>query len=363
LTHSNVGVDVLVAGGGPAGIATACTLTRMGARVLVVDAGRRRAGLRGQSLPPAVRRPLAALGLDAALDRATQVPSGGVRGSWGPSPIERSFLFDPYGDGWQVDRRHFDERLRLLASAAGINVTPNATLTPPRRVGAVWRVGVRVDGQPRDDVEAAWLVDATGRAAWLARQLGSRPRHHDRVVAVVGVGRPRLPVAPVTLIETVEDGWWYGLSRPDGRAVAAIVTDADLCVRARLRAPAVWLARLRDTSQVGPAFVGLTLDAPPTVEPAGNVLLDRPWGNGWLAVGDAAAAHDPLAGDGVVRALDSGISAAAALANAATGDARALPVHAVTVAGSFAAHLRRSLAFHARERRWPAEPFWARRAP
>ena len=58
----------------------------------------------------------------------------------------------------------------------------------------------------------------------------------------------------------------------------------------------------------------------------------RHGGHGWLAVGDAAAAFDPLAGYGVTCALGSGYYAARALLDDWRGDPVAFPAYAKLVA-------------------------------
>ena len=58
----------------------------------------------------------------------------------------------------------------------------------------------------------------------------------------------------------------------------------------------------------------------------------RHGGHGWLAVGDAAAAFDPLAGYGVTFALGSGYYAARALLDDWRGDPVAFPAYAKLVA-------------------------------
>ena len=94
---------------------------------------------------------------------------------------------------------------------------------------------------------------------------------------------------------------------------------------------------------------------------ARSQCLDVPVGSGWLAVGDAAMAFDPLASQGIVKALDHGRRAAASISAYLKGEHSSLE--------KFALHLRREYAvFHAMkakyyrlEQRWPQSIFWQRR--
>ena len=65
---------------------------------------------------------------------------------------------------------------------------------------------------------------------------------------------------------------------------------------------------------------------PPRVLPAETSRLDRIAGPGWLALGDAAAAYDPLSSYGIGSAMGSGFYAGQAIADSLAGrdPARAL---------------------------------------
>src|SRR5207253_8264651 len=128
----------------------------------------------------------------------------------------------------------------------------------------------------------------------------------DRQIAIMA----RTPRAKVTVgdtelcIEAVEEGWWYSAPQPGGDLVVALVTDADLFARGG-RAElglrfADTLARTRHTR----ARVGAAVFADDVVRvvraDSGRLLGDR--APGFRAVGDAAFASDPLAGNGVAHA-------------------------------------------------------------
>jgi flavin-dependent dehydrogenase len=215
-------------------------------------------------------------------------------------------------------------------------------------------------------VQAAALVDATGRSASPARRLGSRRIVHDRLIGLVGfypdvVGgacRDRR-----TLVEAVACGWWYTALLPHGGHVAAFMSDAD-------RLPAGWLARQtfwRQWLEQAPHTQARLGSDPPgsglRVVSAGSGRLRDVAGPGWLAVGDAALSFDPLSAQGVTWALESGLAAARALDASLRGDRRAVEDYASRAGVDFDAYLRARADYYARERRWPDSPFWRRRFP
>jgi 2-polyprenyl-6-methoxyphenol hydroxylase-like FAD-dependent oxidoreductase len=98
------------------------------------------------------------------------------------------------------------------------------------------------------------------------------------------------------------------------------------------------------------------------VVPANSAFTATRGRDGWLAVGDACAAHDPLCGWGVHRALANGIRAADALAlYLRGGDAAALDAYDRHCRDQFDAYLAGLAEHYAFETRFSASPFWQRR--
>jgi flavin-dependent dehydrogenase len=78
-------------------------------------------------------------------------------------------------------------------------------------------------------------------------------------------------------------------------------------------------------------------------------------GEGWLAIGDAAAALDPLSSHGIAAALAGGIEAARAIVEGSTER------YERSIDASWTAYVSMRRAFYAAERRWSGTPFWQRR--
>jgi len=326
-------IPVAIVGGGPAASAAALSLARRGVGSLILERGDDRGDKPGESLPPSALPLLASLDIAGALEGHLAVH--GQRSAWGSDVVdEMSFLFSPYGHGWHLDRRRFERLLIERALAEGAVRWAGARVVDVRREGLTWSLRL----EHGTDVDCGFLIDATGRASWLARRLGARRVHHDRLVASVAFldgGRSD----SVTLVEATTDGWWYSAALPDDRLAVMSVSDAPLA----WDPPELTRGRI----EAG----GYAMRAPVRRVDAGSARLDRAGGDGWLAIGDAAMAVDPIASQGLVMALATGLAA---------GET-SLDDYAAFIDTSWRAYARMRRACYAAERRWANAPFWRRR--
>ena len=301
-------LDAVIIGGGPAGISTAIALTHVGRAVAVLERTRYENVRVGETLPPAARGPLGELGVWERFLSDGHIPSSGIVSAWGqPVVYDNDFIFNTYGHGWHIDRRRFDAMLARAAETAGVDLHRDARLRScSQGASGTWQVEAVLGGRPAR-LQAEFLVDATGRAAWLAQRQGSRRVVYDRLVGVVGflpAGSQGQASDLRTCIEATADGWWYAARLPDRRTVVAYMTDSDLLPKGRRRLLGYWRERLGRSQQIARWVGRATGVSELRVAAAQSARLDRPVGNNWLAVGDAAAAYDPLAGQGVYSALE-----------------------------------------------------------
>jgi flavin-dependent dehydrogenase len=353
--------DVAIVGGGPAGCATALALRSHapGLAVLVLDAMGGAEPRLGESLPPLAGKLLEHLGVWDAFRAQGHRPSFGTAAIWGgPAHYDNDYLFAAHNAGWHLDRARFDTMLAAQAAGRGACVLRGAQVLRSTPCDSGWRLE-RADG---GTLQARFLVDATGRQARLARQNGAQVVTVDRLAAFAQFFQEVQTADPRTLVEAFADGWWYTTGLPDGRRVAACLTDVDIARRLRLREACAWQRELAATAELS-RVVG-------TAVPCGSLIV---WptesrrlvpaaGRNWLAVGDAASIFDPLSSQGIVKALRSGIYAAYAIADLLL-KARdpQLKRYQSYVAQEFHSYLRLRAQYYGAERRWPHSEFWRRR--
>ncbi|MGI9022460.1 MAG: hypothetical protein ACR2HV_04370 [Acidimicrobiales bacterium] len=294
------GPEVVVAGGGIAASAAAIRLRRLGFGVrLLVRRGAVPAGV--EALPQQ------ALGLLDVLDEPDLVAEAGGVAVSGRRHVERREL-----------ARVFLERARGRGAAIEeVHRLPPAASVPHA---------------------VAALVDATGRAAAWSRPLFTEG--HDVAWQYEG------PPQPDPALRVVHaGGWWaYRLGLPSTTWAGVVVTDPAVTRDAGGSIQAV----------VGQGLKRLDLD-PAAMSPRGRRAARvqraaRPVAGRRIAVGDAALAHDPIAGAGIRFALASAIAAATAIATWVDEPGHsdlAAAYYGELVAGEHSRHMEARRAVHA----------------
>jgi flavin-dependent dehydrogenase len=321
------GYDVVVVGGRIAGASTALLLARAGARVVLVEHGRRGSDT------------ISTLGL----------MRGGVLqlSRWGVlpevlaahTPPIREVVFH-YADGEDVGvpirpstgvdalyapRRYLLDRLLVdAAAAAGAEVMHQATATALIRDSAGRVTGVRVPG-PHGEVmslQAPLTIGADGVRSTVAAAVDAPVVW--RGATATGVLYRYFSDLPASGYE-----WAYG----ESAAAGLIPTNDGTCVFVGTTA-----ARMRSLRRNGAeqAFATVLAMAAPTfidrvaeAKVASGLrgwngtpgYLRRAWGDGWALVGDAGYFKDPITSHGMTDALrDAELLANAVLATLSGGD-------------------------------------------
>ncbi len=340
-------IDVAIVGAGPAGCAVALALDPS-LSCVVIDpqtargtrseparrpkaeygrfpracSGGRGVGM-GETLAPGVQPLLERLGVWAAFLEQGHMPAYGSAACWGSAGVEdHPFLFHPVGCGWHLDRVRFDELLRSRVSVR-------------RGRGLLLDDGTQL--RPR------FVVDATGRAMAIARAHGAERVAWDRGVARFARYRRAELGDMTTLVEAVEDGWWYSAIVPGGDLIVAAFSDPERA------------------ASLGPETARRTAGAEPIAQwqcSARAQAATQVHGDDWLAVGDAALTADPLSSQGIAQALAMGIAAAEAIGRHLAGDPRGLARYAESVAGLRRRFLVARRDVYRREHRFADRPFW-----
>ena len=302
--------DVVIVGGGPGGSVCATKLAERGRRVLVLEREEFPRFHLGESLLPQSMPIFESLGVMPEL-RERFILKYGARFHWDATKQEERYAFAQAFDAksahaFQVPREDFDAVLLANAARKGAEVRHGWTASriafeAARAAGVVAR-----DPEGKEHaIEARFVVDATGRDALLAgdRHDKSRIDRLDKSAFYMhyrGVARQEGEREGDIDIVVFDGGWFWMIPFKDGRtSVGAVVSNAwvqahrgtadELLERANARSPAA--QRL--------------LDGAERLWPSARAAADysyrvgRPYGEGWIALGDAGGFIDPLFSSGV----------------------------------------------------------------
>jgi geranylgeranyl reductase family protein len=337
--------DVLVVGAGPAGSACATVLARQGLAVVFVDQQRfPRDKVCGDGLIPDAHRALQRLGVHAEVMTAAQT-SGHVA-CIGP----RGGRVDVPGRLAVLPRRELDDILRRHAERAG------ARFQAPWRFDCLLRdgagnarvTGARLapvgshDGQPRE-LRATWVVLATGAVPHALRAADVCERTAPSAVALRGYLAHSGPRSAAPALEVVWHprmrrgyGWVFpgpggvynigvGLAHSHARGADGRHGMADVNLREMMRTftevypPAA--ALVAQGQWVGPlkgAPLRCSLEGARVAQP------------GLLVTGEAAGSTYAFTGEGIGKALETGMLAAESIAPEIRGQDGPITVDADT---------------------------------
>jgi geranylgeranyl diphosphate/geranylgeranyl-bacteriochlorophyllide a reductase len=288
--------DVVVIGAGPAGAIAARDLARRGARVALVDGSHPREKPCGGGV---TRRALDLIG-DLGGAAGVRVEGavfgiGGRRARVGLRADDDALTVFP--------RRTFDAALLDAAAGAGAIVVP-ARATRIERAGTGWTVQTA-----HGAVGAAWLLGADG-ASGIVRKRVHRPFARRQLSIAAGVFvRDATAADVVVAFLDRPPGYLWSFPRPDHLAVGACA-QADVCTPETLQAAtAGWLDGYAPAA--GRPRRAYAWPIPSLA--AADCDAERPSGDRWMLLGDAAGLVDPITREGIYFALQSGIAAARAL--------------------------------------------------
>lgn len=376
--------DVLIVGGGPAGAAAAITLARQGRRVLIVEKRTTQVVKFGESLPPAAVRPVEALlGSLEAID----LPAHGIHKTAGniscwssAQPEVADFFYTPTGFGLGIDRARFDNALLQKARADGA-VLQSSKFIQCRRKPQGWVVDLQSKAG-REQHHADYLIDASGRRSVVAAGLGIARQQQECLFAL---GRRFITHEDdndcYTRIEATPQGWWYSNRLPsDGngagqnvtRRMVVFHTDRDLSSLREAATVDGFDRLLRQSPQLNACLQKHRYQPDGNIHGvnAGGERLSQFAGDGWLAVGDAAQAYDPLSSQGITKGLTSGVMAGQLLGYALNSlrqhghrnaDIPLLKRYADEQERLWAGYVRQCQYYYRSQPNWSDQPFWKRR--
>jgi flavin-dependent dehydrogenase len=166
---------------------------------------------------------------------------------------------------------------------------------------------------------------------------------------------------PRILIEATRDGWWYTMPLPKRRRAVCYMTDSDLLPKQRSQLIFFWNHAFLSTKYVAQLLPTYRKPETLTLTSASTDCAEIPFGERWLAIGDAALAFDPLSSQGLLFALHSALAAANFLIHSASVGKFTPNTYSEWIQTVFEDYIRHYEAYYKLESRWPDSPFWCRR--
>ena len=323
--------DVAVIGGGPAGSTVAGLLARRGYKVVALEKARHPRFHIGESLLPmnlpvferlGVLDKVRALGVfKAGADFEADNPRG-----YNTFAFARAIGNSP-PHAFQVWRQDFDRMLYEHARECGADAREGHEVAGVEQQGARdTRLEVRTDDGRSYRLQARYLVDASGRDAFLAakRKLRRKSRQHQSA-AIFGHFRGADPrsgedAGNISMYRFAY-GWMWMIPLPGEVMSVGAVCRPEYLKQRKGRTVEYLLDTLKQNAALWQRMQHAALIG--EVRVTGNYSYDSTsmGGPGWILVGDAFAFLDPVFSSGVYLAM-SGAESAATLVDTALREPR-----------------------------------------
>jgi flavin-dependent dehydrogenase len=324
--------DVVVIGAGPSGAVAAAFLRQQGRRVMVLEREQFPRFSIGESLLPQSMEYLEAAGLLRAVVEAGFQHKNGAAFAWGDRYAAFDFR-DKSSPGWattyQVERATFDKLLADGAASQGADVRYRHTVTAVDVAGERPRVSVRDADGATFDVEARFVLDASGFGRVLPRLLDLETPSDfpvrgalftqvaDHIPPDAGFDRHKVLV---TVHARHPDVWYWTIPFAHRCSIGVVARPEFLA-----RYPGTEEQRLRAIVAEDPGLSALLKDAvwDTRVGQLGGYAANvrSLWGRGYALLGNAGEFLDPIFSSGITIAFKSAALAAACVGREFAGEA------------------------------------------
>ena len=305
--------DVAVIGGGPAGSTAAALLAKKGYKVIALEKAHHPRFHIGESLLPmnlpiferlGVMEKVRAMGV---FKPGADFEANNERG-YNNYAFARAIGKSP-PHAYQVWRQDFDKMLYDHARECGADAREGHEVVKVEQTGARdARLEVRTDDGRSYCVQARYVVDASGRDAFLSSKRKLRRKNNEHQSAAIfghfrGADvRPGEDAGNISIYR-FEYGWMWMIPLPDGVMSIGAVCRPEYLKQRQGKTTEFLLATLRKNPGLKQRIERAELIS--EVRVTGNYSYDssRMGGPGWVLVGDAFAFLDPVFSSGVYLAM------------------------------------------------------------
>ena len=297
-------IEVAVVGGGPAGAWCAFMLARAGAGVSLIHWSGYAPG--GIELVSGRARRLIEHHCPGFFERTVSgvevretISLGDMR-----EPIVRRAMSNSWRPGVAVERPLLDRALRDLAQAAGAEVLADAKVMEIERRDDNWELSLRLGEDNSSPFHATFVVLATGRAATPFLDRPVVPES-SKLALMTPLSAQNDESRHALYIESTSSGCWYALPAPNGSTFAGFCLERAELKKREGSLKNFFVEELCRTKLLAPLLPGDTADLHISGRMADARSYHRAVGEGWLAIGDAVYAPDPLNAMGIELAIES----------------------------------------------------------
>ncbi|MBO3698398.1 tryptophan 7-halogenase [Roseivirga sp. E12] len=357
--------DVVIIGGGVVGTSAGITLLqREGLKVAIIEKADFDNYRIGESLSPGARPLLEYLKVWNRFEKEQSLTSYGSHGAWSSEEsVAFDFLFTTHGPGWSLDRIRFDQMLFETFVERGGSTFLKSTFKKASHNNGKWTIELSDENELLSNITTQFILDATGRQGVFSKHMKATRIVYDRLIGVGNVGKipSSLKVSANVMVEACEYGWWYSAPVPEGQVATVLMTDSDIASKLNCTDSSDWKRLLEAMPLTSERVKGVVFDKAPKAYAAYSSVLTEPGGEGWLAVGDAVASHDPLSSSGIPHAMGSGIQGAIVALNELSGRKDAYKAFDEGIQKDFIQYLKTHWQYYSMVERWPNALFWKRR--
>lgn len=350
--------QVVIMGGGPAGIATSLTLSARGVSNCIVEAQLEPQPKPGESIPPNAKPLLQKMGLLQLVEHPKHTVYYGNKSCWGSDLLEeKEFIKGIYGHGFLLNRLYFEQQLRERTEKFGGDFWKGYKMIKLNSLseGVAVHIG---DGENTEILHGQFIVDATGRKASVCNRLNIKKQELDQQFALTFHTKLEKELPHQITVEATKNGWWYAAPNEDSRLILMFFTSKEIIPK-KSEIPRFLMDEFNSSKHIS-KMTRLNVEDVNEVKimPTGTNRLRQPYGDKWLAVGDAAYSYDPISSYGITSALSSGFYGGHAIASMLNGERDAMMTYHYLMEKSFETYLERRTIHYSKETRWEDAPFW-----